>query len=133
MQVSGIDHINIVADDLDEVAAFYERALGLRRTESAGGAMGFKGAWMCDAAGNAIVHLVWKDPASDRYAHRVPGQSTNGVDHVALRCTGFDATRERLDLLGVPYRVNDRQFGNLRQIFLTDPSAVNIELNFSGD
>lgn len=133
MQVSGIDHVNILTKDLDATASFYERLLGLTRTENAGIAMGFRGAWMRDEAGNAIVHLVWKDPASDRYDGYDPGQPTNAVHHVAFRCEGFAAMRDKLDALGEEYRVNDRQYGSVRQIFLVDPNAVNLELNFAGD
>jgi catechol 2,3-dioxygenase-like lactoylglutathione lyase family enzyme len=133
MQVSGIDHVNILTRDLDATAGFYERLLGLTRSENAGIAMGFRGAWMRDTSGHAIVHLVWKDPASDRYDGYEPGQPTNAVHHVALRCQGFDAMREKLDGMGAEYRVNDRKYGDIRQIFLVDPNAVNLELNFAGD
>jgi catechol 2,3-dioxygenase-like lactoylglutathione lyase family enzyme len=133
MQVSGIDHVNILTEDLDATAGFYERLLGLSRSENAGIAMGFRGAWMRDASGQAIVHLVWKDPASNRYDGYEPGQPTNAVHHVAFRCEGFEAMREKLDGMGAEYRVNDRQYGDVRQIFLVDPNAVNLELNFAGD
>ena len=133
MQISGIDHVNILTHDLDATAQFYEQALGLQRSDITGAMAGFRGAWMRDAEGNAIVHLVWLDPASDRYDGHEPGQPTHAVHHVALRCEGFVAMRKRLDDLGVEYRVNDRQFGDFRQIFLPDPNAVNWELNFAGD
>jgi hypothetical protein len=35
--------------------------------------------------------------------------------------------------LGCEYRVNDLAGLGLRQIFVTDPNAVNLELNFAGD
>jgi hypothetical protein len=35
--------------------------------------------------------------------------------------------------LGIAYRVSDRRHAALRQVFLADPNAVNIELNFSGE
>ncbi|MBB4859122.1 catechol 2,3-dioxygenase-like lactoylglutathione lyase family enzyme [Novosphingobium chloroacetimidivorans] len=133
MPVSGIDHVNILTRDLDATATFYERLLGLARTENESIAAGFRGAWMRDKAGNAIVHLVWKDPASDRYGGYEPGQPTNAVHHVAFRCEGFEAIRDALDAQGIGYRVNDRQYGSVRQIFLVDPNAVNLELNFAGD
>ncbi|VWX54706.1 VOC family protein [Novosphingobium sp. 9U] len=133
MQVSGIDHVNILTQDLDATAAFYERLLGLTRSDNLGISTGFRGAWMRDTTGSAIVHLVWKDPASDRYEGYEPGQPTNAVHHVAFRCEGFTAMREKLDALGLEYRVNDRQYGPVRQIFLVDPNAVNLELNFAGD
>lgn len=134
MQVSGIDHVNILTDDLDGSAAFYEGVLGLRRSENLGIAPGFRGAWMRDESGHAIVHLVWKDPASDRYDGYAPGASTNAVHHVALRCHGLDALRAKLDGEGIAYRFSDnRERAGVRQVFLVDPNAVNLELNFAGD
>lgn len=133
MQVSAIDHVNIITDDLDGTASFYERLLGLRREASPGAAMGFSGAWMFDAAGNAIVHLMWNDPERDLGAGHVPGDKTAAIHHVAFRCAGFDSARARLDEMGAEYRVNDREFGDLRQIFLTDPNNIALELNFPGD
>ena len=133
MQVTGIDHVNILTRDLDGTAAFYERLLGLSRGENQGVAAGFRGAWMRDVTGQAIVHLVWKDPASDRYAGYEPGQPTHAVHHVAFRCEGFDAMIERLEAMDIAYRVSDRLPGGLRQVFLADPNAINLELNFGGD
>lgn len=134
MQVSAIDHINIITDDLDGTAAFYEQVLGLTRGESpvAAATAGFKGAWLRDAAGNAIVHLVWKDPERAFGADHIPGQPTAALHHVAFRCQGFAAAQERLSALGLEFRVNDGIAG-LRQIFVTDPNAINLELNFAGD
>jgi hypothetical protein len=83
--------------------------------------------------GNALVHLVWKDPASNRYQGYEPGQPTNAVHHVAFRCEGLVAMQERLAAMGIQHRINNRQRGAVRQIFLVDPNAVNLELNFSGD
>lgn len=131
MQVSGIDHVNILTDHLDDTAQFYERLMGLTRTENP--AVGFKGAWMHDSHGNAIVHLVWKDPAMDRYAAFEPGASTNAVHHVAFNCAGFEETISRLEDMGLNYKVNDLQHLGLRQIFVADPNAVNLELNFPID
>lgn len=133
MPVSGIDHVNIVTDDLDGTARFYEAALGLTRSANDGIAAGFRGAWMRDEQGDAIVHLVWRDPDAERYRGHEPGQSTNAVHHVAFRCTGFDATLARLAAAGLDHRVNDRQVAGLRQIFVTDPNAVLLELNFPDD
>lgn len=131
MQVSALDHVNIITDDLDGTAEFYERVLGLRRGESPAAAMGFKGAWLFDAAGNAIVHLAWKDPARDFGADHVPGAVTGAVHHVAFRCSGFDDAVQRLDALGADYRVSDQARFGVRQIFLSDPNNVNLELNFA--
>ncbi|MEJ2408901.1 MAG: VOC family protein [Novosphingobium sp.] len=131
MQVSGLDHVNILTDNLDRTAQFYERLMGLTRTENPAMAAGFKGAWMRDTHGNAIIHLVWKDPATSRYEGYTPGGSTNAVHHIAFRCAGFDKAIARLEEMGLAYRASDQLHPGLRQIFLTDPNAVNLELNFA--
>ena len=133
MRVSGIDHVNILTNDLEATASFYEQVLGLTRSENDAIGLGFRGAWMRDATGCAIVHLVWKDPASERYHGYDPGAATNAVHHIAFRCEGFEVTRDKLDGLGIEFRANDRKYGDVRQIFLTDPNAVNLELNFARD
>lgn len=133
MQVSAIDHVNIITNDLDGTASFYEGVLGLKRTDSPGSAMGFKGAWLRDASDNAIVHLMWNDPGRDLGAGHVPGDKTAAIHHVAFRCEGFDGARARLEGMGIAYRVNDREFGGLRQLFVTDPNNISLELNFPGD
>ncbi|PEQ14548.1 glyoxalase/bleomycin resistance/extradiol dioxygenase family protein [Novosphingobium sp. PC22D] len=131
MQVKGIDHVNVLARDLDETARFYERVMGLERADNPAVGTSLRGAWMRDAQGHAIVHLVWKDPEADRYEGYEPGLSTNAVHHVAFQCDGFEAMRARLDDMGLPYRVNDLSHLGLKQIFVTDPNAVNLEFNFA--
>lgn len=133
MQVSGIDHVNILTDDLEKTASFYENLLGLTRAENPAIRMGISGYWMRDAEGNPIVHLVDRLSAPGRYDEYRPGEVTNAVHHVALRCEGFDDTIGRLKDMACEYRVNDLQHVGLRQIFVADPNAVNLELNFSGD
>ena len=133
MQVSGIDHVNILTDDLEKTARFYEDVLGLTRKENPAVRMGIAGYWMCDAAGDAVIHLVDRLSSAERYEGYRPGEPTNAVHHVALRCRDFDETISKLDALGCEYRVNDLRHLGLRQIFVGDPNAVNLELNFSGD
>jgi catechol 2,3-dioxygenase-like lactoylglutathione lyase family enzyme len=135
MPVAGIDHINIVTEKLDETADFYAQLLGLSRGSPPGmaAASGFSGAWMFDETGAAIVHLVGYN--ADRYAAEgiVPGDATGSVHHVALRCHDFAGILARAEAMGAEPRVNDRRFGDLRQIFVLDPNNVRLELNFAGD
>ncbi|AIT80739.1 VOC family protein [Novosphingobium pentaromativorans] len=132
MRVIGIDHINILTDDLELTATFYEDVLGLTRSENPAIASGIAGYWMRDATGAPIVHLIDRGTVSGRYDAYRPGELTNALHHVALRCEGFKATCARLDELGCDYRVNDLSHIGLMQINLRDPNAVNLELNFAG-
>lgn len=131
MQVGGLDHINILTDDLDGTCAFYQAALGLVRAERPHAVAGHKGAWLCDAEGRALVHLQWNDPARDFGAH-VPGAPTGAFHHISFRCTGFAEARARLEAGGIAHRVNDGNYG-LRQVFVTDPNGISVELNFPLD
>ena len=130
MQVSGLDHVNIVTDDLDRSAQFYERLLGLTATRPPHARPGMDGRWLYDAAGRAIIHLALRNPEMHRPG---PSPDTGPIDHVALACTGFEAMLARCVELGLEHRVTDRKFGTLRQVFVTDPNNVVLELNFAGE
>ncbi len=132
MSASGLDHFNILTDDLDATVAFYEQALELTRGKSPVEGRGIDGAWMLDSTGHALVHLIGNAPGLWLGEGRTPGQSTNALHHVAFRCSGFAATLERLTALGLDYQVNDGAYG-LRQIVLKDPNAVTVEMNFTGE
>jgi len=130
MQVQGLNHINIVTADMDATARFYEQVLGMFAQPIPMAPAGFSGRWISDAQGQPIIHVQAYNPER----HGAPrGGPTGTIDHVALTCSGFEATKQRCEELGVPYRVNDRQFGDLRQIFITDPNDVALELNFASD
>ncbi len=131
MAVHGLDHVNIVTDHLEDTVRFYAQLLGLERRQSMGATMGFNGAWMCDTSGHAIVHLVERRPQG--HEGHEPGLPTAAVHHVAFKAEGFADTLALARELDPTVRVNDRQFVGLRQIFLTDPNNINIELNFAED
>ncbi|MEO7247586.1 MAG: VOC family protein [Novosphingobium sp.] len=130
MSTTGIDHLNILTDDLEATVAFYEAVLGLTRAESPATAMGMQGAWLRDASGSAIIHLIGNVPGLRLAEGRSPGQSTNAVHHVAFHCDGFDDAKARIAAFGCPFRVNDGNYG-LRQIIVSDPNAITVEMNFA--
>ncbi len=130
MQVRGVNHINIVTGDLDATVRFYESVLGMHSALIPVPIPNFKGCWISDAAGSPIVHVQAHNP--ERHGELKTGMG-GALDHVSLTCAGFAETMARCDELGVEYRVNDREFGELRQVFITDPNGVSLELNFPGD
>ncbi len=132
MPVSAIDHINILTDDLDATISFYQTALELTRGEFPLEVRGIKGAWMLDAAGNALIHLIERGSMAGYGEGHEPGLPTAAIHHVAFRCTGFAETQARLAALGLEHQVNDGMFG-LRQIMIKDPNAINLEMNFTGE
>ena len=132
MKVNGLNHVNIVAADLDETVRFYETVLGMKAQPIPNVSSGFSGRWICDQNDQPIIHLQGYNP--ERHGPRAdPLPPTGTIDHVALACAGFAEMLRRCEELGVPHRVNDRQFAGLRQVFVTDPNNVKLELNFAGD
>jgi hypothetical protein len=93
---------------------------------------GFSGRWIEDEDDQPIVHAQQYDP--ERHGPLGRDRDTTGsIDHVALTCVDFDGMINRCKDLGLDYQVNDRKFGDLRQVFVTDPDNVRLELNFPGD
>ncbi len=130
MRVKGIDHVNIIAADLQETERFYEILLGLRPQRMDALLPGFEGRWLFDAHERPIIHLMKFDPERHGAAER-RAMPTGSIDHVALACEDFAGMLSRCEALGVEHRVNDRQHAGFMQIFVTDPNNVRLELNFS--
>jgi catechol 2,3-dioxygenase-like lactoylglutathione lyase family enzyme len=132
MQVRGLNHVNIVAADLDKTVSFYEAVLGMNAKPIPMAPPGFNGRWIEDEDGQPIIHV--QEYNAERHGPLDANRDTTGsIDHVALTCEDFAGMVKRCEDMGLDYRVNDRQFGDLRQVFVTDPDNISLELNFPGD
>lgn len=132
MRVEALDHVNIIAADLDATCLFYAELLGLERRDAPPPLTPATAQWMHDAADRAILHINSLDCVRAYNREVVPGP-TGSIHHVALRCDGYDETVARLDARGAEYQVNLIAAIGLRQIFTLDPDGVLLELNFFGD
>jgi catechol 2,3-dioxygenase-like lactoylglutathione lyase family enzyme len=133
MQVEALDHVNIITDDLDGTAKFYEELLGLERRDAPPPLTPETATWMYDAEDRGIIHINSLDciRAYDREVK--PGELTGALHHVALRLTGYEEMKARLDARGADYQENLVEAIGLRQIFTADPNNVLLELNFFGE
>lgn len=130
MIVEKLDHVNIIAHDLDATARFYADLLDLEERDGPPSMRRDEARWMFDSAGNAILHL--NSPDCRRLFDRPvkDGEATGALHHVALRCSGFGTVKSRLDARGADYQINDASSAGIRQIFTFDPNNVLLELNF---
>jgi catechol 2,3-dioxygenase-like lactoylglutathione lyase family enzyme len=132
MRVSALDHVNIIAADLENSARFYSEVLGLSRRAAPPPLTPANAQWMCDEAGRPVVHLNSLD-CPRAYDRDVTAGPTGALHHVALKCSGYEALLTRLQNLGLAYQLNTVSAIGLRQVFTEDPNGVLLELNFFGD
>ena len=122
MSVGVLDHYNVSTRNLRDTVRFYEEVLGL--VNGPRPPFDFPGAWLY-SEGHPVLHLNDISPTDK------PQRPDSGViDHIAFGSRGFDAIKQHLALKGVAFRVNEVPNSSRRQIFVTDPNNVLIELNF---
>jgi len=122
MSVGMLDHYNVSTRNLRDTVRFYEEMLGL--VNGPRPPFDFPGAWLY-SEGHPVLHLNDISPTDK------PQRPDSGViDHIAFGSRGFDAIKQHLTHKGVSFRVNEVPNSSRRQIFLTDPNNVLIELNF---
>ena len=135
MPVDRLEHYLVVSDALERTRDFYCDILGL--TEGARPELGFAGYWLY-LGDTACLHLADRASFTDykaRVGTPVPQQTTDtgAIDHIAFNASGFEATIALLESRGLEYRRNDIAEIGLRQIFVQDPNAITLELNFRDD
>jgi catechol 2,3-dioxygenase-like lactoylglutathione lyase family enzyme len=122
MSVGVLDHYNVSTRKLGDTVRFYEDILGL--TNGPRPPFDFPGAWLY-SEGHPVLHLNDISPTDKQQP------SDSGViDHIAFGSRGFEAMKQHLAQKGVSFRVNVVPNSSRRQIFLTDPNNVLIELNY---
>jgi catechol 2,3-dioxygenase-like lactoylglutathione lyase family enzyme len=122
MSVGVLDHYNVSTRKLGDTVRFYEDILGL--VNGPRPPFDFPGAWLY-SEGHPVLHLNDISPTDKQQP------SDSGViDHIAFGSRGFEAMKQHLAQKGVSFRVNVVPNSSRRQIFLTDPNNVLIELNY---
>ncbi len=128
--VQGLFHVAVKTLNLSRSQAFYRGVLGLK--EVARPDFGYPGAWLAcpGLGGGAIIHLYAGGPALGADGRVTEGSAA--IDHVSLACTGFHAFRVRFEQHGLPWREFLVPGTTLWQLFVYDPSGVQMELTFEG-
>jgi catechol 2,3-dioxygenase-like lactoylglutathione lyase family enzyme len=130
MLITGLLHVAIKTSNLDATVAFYTQVLGLRQTARPD--FGFPGAWLAVATpvGEAVIHIYAGGPALGPSGK--VGSGTDVIDHVSITAVGWDAFRARFEQFGLPWREFLIPNTTYWQLFVYDPSGVQLELTFDG-
>lgn len=127
-----LEHYLVVSDRLEETMEFYRDVIGMQVGFRP--ALGFAGYWLY-LGDVACLHLADRESYREykaRVGTPVPKQmaDTGAIDHIAFQATDFPGMTARLEELGLKYRENLVEDIRLKQIFVQDPNAVTLELNF---
>ncbi len=133
MPLSHLEHLLILADDVETTKDWYVDVLGFRVGEHPD--FGVHVYWLYLGDGD-VLHVAQaaddgapKDeqapPASDDIA-----RGGRPIHHVAFRASGLADMRARLEAKNVDFLEQQASNQNLYQIYLRDPNGITIELNF---
>ena len=132
MPVTQLEHYLVVSEELEATKDFYCDILGLAVGDRPD--LGFSGYWLY-TGDVGCLHLADRVSYADykaRVGTPVPQQTvdTGAIDHIAFNAIDFDSMIGRLESEGIDYRQNHIGDVGLKQVFVQDPNAITIELNF---
>ncbi|HKO26207.1 MAG TPA: VOC family protein [Solirubrobacteraceae bacterium] len=138
MSIGALEHVLVLADDIDGTRDFYCDVVGLSVGERP--SLAFPGYWLYASGsgpgvGPACVHVAERRAYAAHAAglgldvpERDPG--VGPVDHIAFNASDYDGLLERLQRQGVR-AVTNAVPGGPRQVFIRDPNGVRVEINVS--
>lgn len=118
MAIEGMNHFNVLTDDVEATRRFYVGIIGL--TEGERPPLGFDGAWLY-AGGRPILHVS---------AAKLPRDRAGVIDHMAFSATDLQGTVKRLEEQGVDFVLRQQVGTRIWQIFCHDPMGAKVELDF---
>jgi catechol 2,3-dioxygenase-like lactoylglutathione lyase family enzyme len=118
MAITGMNHFNVLTDDVEATRRFYCGVLGLVEGERP--PFSFDGLWLY-AEGRPILHVS---------AHALPHERAGVIDHIAFSCSDLRATVERLEEHGIKFSLGRQVGTGIWQLFCRDPMGARVELDF---
>jgi len=119
-----LDHFSVRTPDLDAMKDFFVDVVELEAGDRP--PFKFPGYWLYDTAGGpAIVHLIGR-------GEPLANDDTGAFDHMAFKGDGarYGAVLAKLDAMAADYRTQTVPRAGLRQVFVTGPNGIVVELNF---
>jgi catechol 2,3-dioxygenase-like lactoylglutathione lyase family enzyme len=125
MALRRLDHVLVLTDDVETTMSFYRDALGLEVGDRP--PFEFSGYWLY-LEDVPCVHVADRGEYEAQAARLGLGVGP-AVDHVAFGGSDYDGLVARLDAAGIDAVANEPPGGALRQLYVTDPNGVRVELN----
>ncbi len=137
MSIGGLEHVLVLADDIDATRDFYCHVVGLSVGDRP--PLAFPGYWLytaSDGSGPACLHVAERRAYAAHAASlglnvpEGPDPGAGPIDHIAFKASDYDGLLERLERQGVR-AVRNAVPGGPRQVFIQDPNGVRVEINVS--
>jgi catechol 2,3-dioxygenase-like lactoylglutathione lyase family enzyme len=133
MPLTQLEHYLVLSDDIDATRDFYCNALGLRL--GARPPLDFLGYWVYLGDVPCIHIADWNSYRAHSEAMGIGisarAAGTGPLDHIAFNAVDYESVKARLRSHGIVATENLVPGNGLRQLFLTDPNGVKIELNIA--
>ncbi len=129
MALRRIDHVLVLTDDLEATKEFYCEALGLEVGKRP--TLEFPGYWLY-LEGVPCVHVAERGPYEAHAAALGLQVGAEPIDHVSFAGADYERVAARLEAAGVQAVTNTVAGTGWRQLFITDPNGVRIEVNLPG-
>jgi catechol 2,3-dioxygenase-like lactoylglutathione lyase family enzyme len=126
MPLRRLEHLLVLTDDLEATRAFYCDVLGLEVGPRP--PLEFPGYWLT-LDGEPCLHVAERVAYEAHAARLGLPPSPAPVDHVAFAAGDYEELAAHLDAAGIESVANDVPAAGMRQLFLSDPNGVRIELN----
>ncbi len=135
MPLTQLEHYLVLTDDIDATRDFYCNVLGLRVGPRP--PLHFLGYWVYLGDVPCIHIADWNSYRAHSEATGIAisarAAGTGPVDHIAFNAVDYEAVKARLHSHGIVAAENLVPGIGLRQLFLTDPNGVKIELNIAAE
>lgn len=128
--IKGFLHIAVKTADLEKTRRFYRRIFGFVETFRPD--LGFPGAWLAPGPGQEAIIHVYAGRAAEEENGFIPS-GTAAIDHVSMMASGYHSMRARLKAAGLDWREAPVPGTRFWQIFVYDPSGVQLELFFDSE
>ena len=133
MPLTQLEHYLVLSDDIDGTRDFYCDVLGLRVGPRP--PLDFLGYWVYLGEVPCIHIADWNSYRAHSEATGISisarAAGTGPVDHIAFNAVDYESVVARLRSHGIVAAENLVPGVGLRQLFLTDPNGVKIELNIA--
>jgi len=121
-----IDHATIRTNHLKKTRDFMVKVFGLVEGKRPATIAALVDGYWLYWKDSPLIHII-KSPEGTA---EVPNNATEAIDHFALIMENYDAFKQKLIVMEIPFKLMDVPEMNIKRIFLRTPQNILIETIF---